>query len=97
MIFDAIQKGFECASPLTLPQAGEVAVVREDDGAGAQGGGDFFYDSGGIVRKAIVARGRPTTDREAEFARGQMDKGIRHAYRGTESRRGDTSGLNNGG
>jgi hypothetical protein len=55
MFFDAIQKGFESASPLTFRHSGQVAVVRKNDRPGSQCGGYFFHDAAGLMPDAVVA------------------------------------------
>ena len=57
MASDASQKGFECASTLSLTHSGQVAVVQKNDPAGLEGGCDFSNYASGIVRQAVVAGG----------------------------------------
>ena len=55
MATDASQKGFECASPVSLAHSWQVAVMEKNDRAGLERGCDFANDAGGIVGNPVVA------------------------------------------
>jgi len=86
MIPDASQKGFECASPLSLAHSGQMAVMRENDRAGPEGGCNFANDAGRIVGNSVMACGRPARKPQSEFVRGEMDERVGHSNGSTKPR-----------
>ena len=87
MVTDASQKGFECASTLSLAHSGQVAVVQKNNPAGLERGCDFSNNAGGIVWHAVVAGGRPTGEFQPKFSRGEVDERVRHSDGSAKPRR----------
>ena len=63
-----------------------MALVKQDDAAGADPVPDFGDNAGRIVPDTVVPSGRPAGNAKTKFGRSEMDERVRHADRGAEPR-----------